>query len=143
MLPSSSLHNPEHEGSVDRNSVMISDIASQPLSVPLLISASGALLFLYYLVPALLSPLGDVKGPALARYTRLWELYHNWQGQLEHVTIALHKKYGTSAAVFGKIYILTSDSCRPHRPVSAQSIQHWGSLRHPHDLWPRFQIQQI
>ncbi|OJJ06606.1 hypothetical protein ASPVEDRAFT_140374 [Aspergillus versicolor CBS 583.65] len=73
---------------------MISDIASQPLSVPLLISASGALLFLYYLVPALLSPLGDVKGPALARYTRLWELYHNWQGQLEHVTIALHKKYG-------------------------------------------------
>lgn len=78
---------------------MISDIASLPLNVPLLIAVSSALLLLYYLVPALLSPLGDVKGPAFARYTRLWELYHNWQGQLEHVTIALHKKYGTSEAL--------------------------------------------
>lgn len=78
---------------------MISDIESLPLSTPILIAATGALLVLYYLVPALLSPLRDVKGPALARYTRLWELYQNWQGQLEHVTVALHKEHGTSVAL--------------------------------------------
>lgn len=78
---------------------MISDIAALLPNTPLLIATSGALLLLYYLVPALFSPLRDVKGPALARYTRLWELYQNWQGQLEHVTVALHKKYGTSGAL--------------------------------------------
>lgn len=74
---------------------MLSNIADLLLSTSVLISASGALLLLYYLCPALLSPLRDVKGPALARYTRLWELYHNWQGQLELVTVSLHKEYGT------------------------------------------------
>ncbi|KAH6696651.1 pisatin demethylase [Leptodontidium sp. MPI-SDFR-AT-0119] len=51
-------------------------------------------MILYPLLRALLSPLRDVKGPALARYTRLWEVYKNWQGHLEHVTVALHKQYG-------------------------------------------------
>lgn len=74
--------------------MMISQLAYQPFNVPELIAATSALLILYYLVGAFLSPLRDVKGPTLARYTRLWELYKNWEGQFEHVTVALHKHYG-------------------------------------------------
>lgn len=74
---------------------MISQLTYLRDNVPMLILASSALLVLYYLLGALFNPLRDVTGPALARYTRLWELYKNWQGQLEHVTVALHKRYGS------------------------------------------------
>lgn len=67
----------------------------QDVSLPILIIAPVALLVPYYLLGPLFDPLRDVKGPALARYTRLWELYKNWQGHLEDVTVALHKKYGS------------------------------------------------
>lgn len=75
--------------------MMISQLTYLPYNVSVVISVFPALLILYYVVSALFSPLRDVKGPALARYTRLWELYKNSQGQFEHVTIALHKKYGS------------------------------------------------
>lgn len=75
---------------------MISQLANLQYDVPLLIAAAIVLLTLRYSLAALFSPLSDVKGPTLARYTRLWEVYKNWQGQLEHVTVALHKQYGTS-----------------------------------------------
>jgi hypothetical protein len=55
----------------------------------------GALVFARYIIRALASPLRDLPGPPLARFTRLWELYNNWQGQLEHVMIDLHKRHGT------------------------------------------------
>ncbi|KAJ6091455.1 hypothetical protein N7467_003424 [Penicillium canescens] len=73
---------------------MIYQLAYLPYNVPVLIAAASALLILYYLLGAL-GPLRDIKGPTLARYTRLWELYKNWQGQFEQVTIALHKQYGS------------------------------------------------
>ncbi|CAG8901745.1 unnamed protein product [Penicillium egyptiacum] len=73
---------------------MISQLASLPYDVLTLIAAASTLLILYYLLWDLFSPLHDVKGPTLTRYTRLWELYKNWQGQLEHVTVALHEQYG-------------------------------------------------
>jgi hypothetical protein len=56
--------------------------------------ALGALVFARYIIRAVASPLRDLPGPPLARFTRLWELYYNWQGQLEHVMIDLHKHYG-------------------------------------------------
>jgi len=59
-----------------------------------LIVAVSALVFARYIIRALASPLRDLPGPPLARFTRLWELYKNWQGQLEHVMIALHKRHG-------------------------------------------------
>lgn len=55
---------------------------------------STAVLVLYYALSPVFDALCDVKGPALARYTRLWEVYKNWQGRLEHVTVALHDQYG-------------------------------------------------
>ncbi|CZR69977.1 related to cytochrome P450 CYP3/CYP5/CYP6/CYP9 subfamilies [Phialocephala subalpina] len=73
---------------------MISQPTYMSYNVLGLIAASSALLILYPPLRTLFSPLRDVKGPTLARYTRLWELYKNWQGHLEHVTVALHKQYG-------------------------------------------------
>lgn len=75
--------------------MMISQLAYLPYNVPTVIAASIVLLIVYYLISALFRPLRDVKGPVLARYTRLWEFYKNWQDQLEHVTVALHKRYGS------------------------------------------------
>ncbi|KAJ6000128.1 hypothetical protein N7481_000537 [Penicillium waksmanii] len=74
---------------------MISQLANLQYDVPMLITAASVLLVLRYLLVGLFSPLRDVKGPTLARYTRLWEVYKNWQGQLEHVTVTLHKQYGS------------------------------------------------
>lgn len=74
---------------------MIAQLTPVPYGVSTLVVASVALLILYYLLGPLLSPLRDIEGPAFARYTRLWELYQNWRGQLEHVTVALHEEYGT------------------------------------------------
>lgn len=41
------------------------------------------------------SPLRNVPGPFLARYTDLWHLWRVWRGQFEQDDVALHKKYGT------------------------------------------------
>lgn len=73
---------------------MLSTVTNVSFSLPVLVAIPVALITLYYLLGALLDPLRDVQGPTLSRYTRLWELYKNWQGQFEHVTIALHKQYG-------------------------------------------------
>ncbi|KAL2824354.1 cytochrome P450 [Aspergillus cavernicola] len=64
---------------------MISQLANLQYDVAMLITVACILLTLRYLLAALFSPLRDVKGPTLARYTR----------QLEHVTVALHKQYGS------------------------------------------------
>ena len=71
-----------------------------------LILGLTALLVVYYLLGPFFDPLRDVGGPALARYTRLWELYKTWQGQLELVTIALHKQYGSSTHLIQTFYYI-------------------------------------
>lgn len=63
-------------------------------NLPVIIVTPVILLALFYLLTPFFDPLRDVKGPGLARYTRLWELYKNWEGQLEHVTVSLHQRYG-------------------------------------------------
>lgn len=74
--------------------MMTSRVTTLLHSLPALIVATIVILIIHRFVRALLDPLRDIRGPTLARYTRLWELYENWQGQFEHVTIALHKRYG-------------------------------------------------
>jgi hypothetical protein len=82
----------------------------------------GLLVLARYLVRALASPLRDLPGPPLARFTRLWELYNNYQGHLEHVMIALHKRYGISTDPYDDHTILTSS--RPHRPSRSKPLQY-------------------
>ncbi|KAH6723524.1 cytochrome protein [Leptodontidium sp. MPI-SDFR-AT-0119] len=40
------------------------------------------------------SSLRKVPGPILARFTRLWEVYHVWKGDLHLMYVDLHAKYG-------------------------------------------------
>lgn len=40
------------------------------------------------------SGLRRIDGPLLARYTNLWRLYKTYQGDMHHVYINLHHKYG-------------------------------------------------
>lgn len=110
--------------------------------LPTLLAGSGALLVLYYLIEPLLRPLRDIPGPFLARYTRLWELYQNWRGQFEHVTVALHKQYGDFKWPKIAVLILTLRN-RSHRTIGAESIQHQRSSSDSHDLRHRLEIQQI
>ncbi|KAF2679697.1 cytochrome P450 [Lentithecium fluviatile CBS 122367] len=56
------------------------------------IVASGIISFLGY--AQFLDPLRDVPGPVLARWSRLWMVYHSWKGDMHTTMIALHKKHG-------------------------------------------------
>jgi hypothetical protein len=98
---------------------MISQLADQ-YGVPMLITAASILLILHYLFTGLFDPLRDVKGPTLARYTRLWEMYKNWQGQLEHVTVSLHKQYGNLIYLILTRFRLTFN--RFHCPASSEPL---------------------
>ncbi|KAJ5392315.1 P450 monooxygenase [Penicillium cosmopolitanum] len=89
---------------------MIAQLTPVPYGVSTLVVASVALLILYYLLGPLLSPLRDIEGPAFARYTRLWELYQNWRGQLEHVTVALHEEYGPIVRLAPNRYSISDPS---------------------------------
>lgn len=60
-----------------------------------------ALFVAWLLKPAVLtftSPLRNVPGPFLTRFTRLWELRQIFQHDFATFNIALHKKYGVSVA---------------------------------------------
>lgn len=46
-------------------------------------------------IQAALSPLRSIPGPFLARFTRLWLLWHFWRGDFHKTNIELHNKYGT------------------------------------------------
>lgn len=55
--------------------------------------------FLYQFVYALLlSPLKDIPGHFLARFTRLWELRQMIRGDSHETFVDLHKKHGQSVA---------------------------------------------
>lgn len=59
-----------------------------------IVTGSILILFALRLYRALASPLRDVPGPFLARFTRLWKLYTIYSGRFEQINILLHKKYG-------------------------------------------------
>ena len=99
---------------------MLSQFANLQYDVPMLIAAAGILLILHYSLGDLFNPLRDVKGPTLARYTRLWEVYKNWQGQLEHVTVALHKQYGSPIPSNNDVNIL--NIIRSYCPASPEPL---------------------
>ncbi|KAL2795247.1 cytochrome P450 [Aspergillus keveii] len=89
---------------------MPAQLASELYSASTLVVASVAVVLLYYLAGPFFSPLRDINGPALARYTRLWELYQNWCGQFEHITIALHKQYGPIVRLAPNRYSISDHS---------------------------------
>lgn len=61
-----------------------------------LIATSGilAILILRPLLRDITSPLRDIPGPFMARYTRLWKLYEIYKGSFEESNIKLHRIHG-------------------------------------------------
>lgn len=59
-----------------------------------LLSYALAILFVFSILRALLSPLRHLPGPFLARFTRGWYAYQMYRGDLPRTLPALHKKYG-------------------------------------------------
>ncbi|GLI71872.1 hypothetical protein PoHVEF18_000039 [Penicillium ochrochloron] len=110
---------------------MISQLASFHYDVPTLVATASVLLILRYLFTGLFDPLRDVKGPTLARYTRLWEVYKNCQGQLEHVTVSLHKQYGTIVRLSPNRYSISD-------PMAIRTIYGTGSKFPKSDYYTPF-----
>lgn len=61
-----------------------------------------------WLYTSITSPLRGVPGPFLARFGRLYYLYHIAQGRWEHVNIALHHRYGPVVRVGSDMYSFDS-----------------------------------
>ncbi|CAH0015648.1 unnamed protein product [Clonostachys rhizophaga] len=59
-----------------------------------LISAFTVGLLAFYLDLARSNPLGDIPGPFLARFTKLWLAKQYCAGHYEQTNITLHEKYG-------------------------------------------------
>ncbi|QKX60212.1 uncharacterized protein TRUGW13939_07355 [Talaromyces rugulosus] len=110
---------------------MISQFAYLQYDVSMLITAASIVFILRYLSAALFSPLHDVQGPTLARYTRLWEVYKNWQGQLEHVTVAFHKQYGSIVRLAPNRYSISD-------PTAIRTIYGTGSKFSKSDYYTPF-----
>ncbi|KAK3368682.1 cytochrome P450 [Podospora didyma] len=71
---------------------LVSKLRGSP--VTLFVSVSFTSLLLYLLTSYVRSPLRQYPGPALAKYTNLWRLYHTMQGSWHLVIDQAHKKYG-------------------------------------------------
>ena len=69
------------------------------LSFSLLVSCALLLVFVRYVYVGFSSPLRDLPGPFLARFTKAWYLFAIAQGDFEHVNIRLHQKYGRMISI--------------------------------------------
>lgn len=63
---------------------------------------------LQWMYRSVTSPLREVPGPFLARFGRLYFLFHVAQGRWEHVNIALHRQYGPIVRVASDMYSFDS-----------------------------------
>lgn len=64
------------------------------VSIPTLVLALLGLIISKIIWSFLFHPLRHIPGPALAKVTDLWHLYHCWGGKRHHKLVELHKKYG-------------------------------------------------
>jgi hypothetical protein len=68
----------------------------------------------YLLIQSYISPLRSVKGPFLARFTRLWYFSRVLHGSFEVENIQLHRKYGPVVRLGPDLYRV---SMSVHEPV--------------------------
>lgn len=58
----------------------------------------------YGVLQATLDPLRHIPGPLIARFTRLWYVWHIYKGRVHYTNIGLHKKYGPIVRLAPKLY---------------------------------------
>lgn len=71
---------------------------------------------LYPLFRAATTPLKDVPGPFLARFTRLWFFRSIWNGHAHLDNIALHRKYAKDGQFFAPVVRLGPNMYSISRP---------------------------
>ncbi|EME87194.1 uncharacterized protein MYCFIDRAFT_184329 [Pseudocercospora fijiensis CIRAD86] len=81
--------------------------------------AAAIIALLYPLFRAATSPLKDVPGPFLARFTRLWFFRSRWNGHAHLDNIALHGKYAKDGQFFAPIVRLGPNMYSISRPDKA------------------------
>jgi cytochrome P450 len=63
--------------------------------IPQLIALCATILLLGAIIKErYFSPISDIPGPFAASFSRLWQLYHIFDGHTEVATLNAHKKYG-------------------------------------------------
>ena len=70
-----------------------------PREVASVIAVLSLCAILHRLYRTISSPLRHIPGPALARFTRLWEVVKTRKGDFEHTNLALHKRYGKMRSI--------------------------------------------
>ncbi|KAJ5383808.1 Cytochrome P450 E-class group I [Penicillium concentricum] len=83
------------------------------LSLPVLGFALAGLIVTKIIYAFFFHPLRHIPGPALAKVTDIWHLYHCWGGKRHHVLVALHKKYGPYVRVGPNMVSTNSSSAIP------------------------------
>ncbi|PMD47216.1 putative P450 monooxygenase [Hyaloscypha variabilis F] len=81
-------------------------LPSRPTTLYLLL-ATLAVIICYVFYQFFLSPLRNVPGPYLARFTRLWELNSLRAGNFQRTQIAYHEKYGPVVRIAPNRYSIT------------------------------------
>ncbi|KAF2170613.1 hypothetical protein M409DRAFT_64291 [Zasmidium cellare ATCC 36951] len=72
----------------------------------------------YSVIPAATSPLRNVPGPFLARFTRLWFFQSTWRGQAHWENIHLHRKYAPAGSFYAPVVRLGPNLYSISRPES-------------------------
>jgi cytochrome P450 len=82
-------------------------------------AAAVGLSLTYAAYSAYSTPLRDIPGPFLARFTRLWYLRTVWSGNAHHINIALHRDYAKDGQFYAPIVRLGPGMYSITRPDKA------------------------
>lgn len=107
---------------------------------------------LYNVFHQVTSPLKDVPGPFLARWTKFWYFRSVWKGQAHHESIELHRKYAAQGHFYApivrlgpKLYSITQPDKAVYGIASKMPKSSWyEGWKHPSpDRWTMFPDRNI
>lgn len=60
----------------------------------LVLEAAAAVIIANVIITVLTSPINNIPGPILAKFTNLWRFFNVWRGKAEVTQLKLHRRYG-------------------------------------------------
>jgi hypothetical protein len=85
---------------------LLSSLPTSVLTIQFLFLTLITTFLLRILIRAFATPLRNIPGPFLARFTRFWKLREYYRGAFEKTNIALHRTYGMQHVQEGSQYTL-------------------------------------
>jgi hypothetical protein len=73
---------------------VVSYLPAKAITPQYLVLAVVSILFLRTLLRAFVTPLRNVPGPFLAKFSRFWKLREYYRGGFERTNIELHQRHG-------------------------------------------------